>query len=213
MFRTPISTQPSSLWPCAVSLVLTLGLIACAGESPSSPLPETPSGGGPVVVFDLTAKPLPEIPLPNDVATRIDSRSPTGRFVNVSKIAPTFLESDLRAKASHLDGFAGFMPITVPFSAPLDLMNIRQRHALNDDPSDDAIYVIDVDPNSPEQGRIWPLDVGTGNFPIGLEKRNKYFANDSRVVSSNLLFETVDEDQNKNYNKHFHLIREKFKDF
>ena len=185
------------------SLVLALsGLIAvlgCAGEPPEMVLGETPAvGTGPAVVFDLLHKPLPNIPLPIDVATRLDERSATGRFINVSMVAPTYLETDLRAKVGTLDGFGSFMPISVAFDAPLDLANIAKRHVKNDDPADDAVFLVDIDPRSPEYGKRWPIDVGTGNFPIQLEKRAVYFENDGYVSSSNLMFETTNEDLNGN---------------
>ena len=60
---------------------LTLALCA-AGCNPAMPegLAPTPAGSGPKVVFDFDARPLPEIPFPNDLATRPDPESPTGRY-------------------------------------------------------------------------------------------------------------------------------------
>ncbi len=179
-------------------LLVTVWSLGCAGDPPGSPLGDVASSGGPAVVFDILDKPLPKIPLPNDVATRLDDTSPTGRFINVSKMAPTFLESDTRAKANRLDGFGTFMPISVSFDAPLDLVDIQKRHGVDDDTSDDAVFLVDVDPNSPELGRRWPVDIGSGNFPIGLEKRNNYFENDGHRRSSNIMLETRKEDANGN---------------
>jgi hypothetical protein len=173
-------------------------LIGCAGDPPGSAIGEPVKTGGPMVVFDLLDKPLPSIPLPNDVATRFDESSPSGRYINVSQVAPTFLESDTRAKANTLDGFGTFMPISVSFSAPLDLVDLHARHGSNDDPTDDAVYLVDVDPASPEFGKRWPLDIGTGNFPIALEKRNNYFDNDGHRFSSNIVLDVRDEDLNGN---------------
>jgi len=182
-----------------ISFVTVLWMVACAGAGPESTLLGDPGdGAGPVVVFDLMGEPLPEIPLPNNVATRLDANSPTGRFLNISKIAPTFMESDLREKANNLDGFGAYMPITFSFTKPLDLQNILARHRDNDSMDDDAIYLIDIDPNSDEQGKLWPLDIGTGNFPIYLETRDKYFENDERIACSNLMLETSNEDVNGN---------------
>lgn len=179
-------------------LVLALVTSACAGDPPSSRFGETPSGPGPRVVYDPSAKPLPNIPLPNDTALHVDARTATGKALNVSKYAKTYLEQDLRAKADRLDGFGTFQPISVSFDAPLDLKNIVNRHTKNDDPADDALYLVDVDPASPERGQRKPIDAGSGNFPIGIEKRRNYFENDERWFSSNLLLETTDEDVNKN---------------
>ena len=182
-----------------MAALLVGGLVlGCAGDPPGSNLGETPAGAGPTVEFDLLGVPLPVIPLPNDVATRLDPDSPSGRYVNVSKMAPTFLESDTRTKANRLDGFGTFMPISVSFSEPLDLIAIAQAHAQNDDPTDDVVYLVDIDPASAEFGKRWPLDVGSGNFPIALEKRDNYFENDGYRQSSNIVVEIFDEDINGN---------------
>jgi len=179
--------------------ILLLVVSQCAGPTPESAILGTPeTGSGPAVIFDLMAHPLPDIPLPNNVATRLDEKSNTGRFLNISKIAPTFLESDLREKAGNLDGFGGYMPITVAFTKPLDLQNIVARHRDNDTLIDDALYLIDIDPNSDEQGKLWPVDIGSGNFPIHIETRTKYFENDDRLACSNLVLETTTEDLNGN---------------
>ena len=57
-------------------------LVACA-TAPEG-LRETPPGDGPTVVIDWDARPLPELPLPNDLATRPDPTSPTGLRLNIS---------------------------------------------------------------------------------------------------------------------------------
>ena len=183
----------------ATALVfLCLTLSGCPGDPPESVLGDVPAGTGPRVKFDLQAKPLPEIPLPIDVATRLDPRSPTGRFVNVSEIAPTFLESDTRVKIGTLDGFGTYAPITVSFDAPLDLVNIRTRHHGNEDPADDVAYLVDVTPGAASFGERVPLDVGQGNFPVAIEKRRNYFENDESWSESNLTLESVGEDVNGN---------------
>ena len=53
-------------------------LFACGGSQPEGWLPAEKTGG-PTVQYDLTAEPLPEIPLPNDQATRLDPTTATGR--------------------------------------------------------------------------------------------------------------------------------------
>jgi len=151
-----------------------------------------------MVVFDLAAKPLPEIPLPNNVATRFDPDSPTGRRINVSEEASTRAERKLRHKINQLDGFGTFQPITVSFDSPLDLEDLRDRQAANHDFTDDAILLLDVDPASPDFGRAIPLDCGQGNYPLGLEWEHQYWDMDEHADSPNLLFETHDEDLNGN---------------
>ena len=64
-------------------LAATLCLLAaaCADSAPFEGLGRAEPGPGPKIVFDLLRKPLPEIPFPNDLATRQDATSPTGPTV------------------------------------------------------------------------------------------------------------------------------------
>ena len=170
-------------------------VVACEGDAPG--IRATPAGNGPLIRFDLDHKPLPELPFPNDVATRLDPSSPTGRRINVSLDAPTEAERELRTKINQMDGFGLFAPIWVGFEAPLDLSNIRDRHA-NHDWSDDVILLVNVTPGSPDFGRPVKLDVGNGNYPLGLEWAWQYWDHDEHQDSPNLVFETHDEDVNGN---------------
>ncbi len=151
------------------------------------------------VKMDFFHKPLPEIPLPNDIATIVDPSSPTGRRINASMIAPTEFERLTRRKMDELDGWGVFQPITIPFTGPLDIASIVAGHR---DPlyetANDVVYLIDIDPNSPEFGKLHYLDVGNGNYPIVLERRDNYWANDPRAGTISILFEEVDEDTNRN---------------
>lgn len=150
--------------------------------------------GGSQVVFDVDARPLPEIPFPNDVAMIVDPSMPTGLRLNVSMIAPTELESEIRGKANKLDGFGTFGPITVEFTRPLNLQNIIDRHREPaPDLTNDAVYLVNVDPDSPEFGRFEVLDLGSGNYPVTMKNPAKYFDFDNRVMGSNLVFESVQE--------------------
>ena len=76
---------------------LSFALSACVdyGEETQG-LARSDRNGGPRVQWDLSARPLPEIPFPNDVATFADPDSPTGRRVNASMIGPTEMESKVR---------------------------------------------------------------------------------------------------------------------
>lgn len=190
--------------------ILTLGLAATlagcdgGGLPPSLGTPDRNEGDGPVVKWDLFAKPLPEVPLPNDAATRPDPNSPTGRRINASKIAPTEMEANSRAKIDELDGWGVYSPIsfglthpTDPEAAVLDVQNIIDRHVGDDfEFSDDAIYLINIDPDSDKFGLPVPLDLGEGNFPIVLQQTDRYYENDPRGGSSSLLLETYEEDRN-----------------
>jgi hypothetical protein len=188
---------------CTFGLALLLAAAtACNGVDAPRGEWETHETGGPVVSFDLFARPLPEVPLPNDIATRPDRSSPTGRRINASMVAPTQLESGVRRQIDGLDGWGTYGAITVSFEPEeqlLDIGNILRRHAGDDfDYSDDAIYLIDIDPDSPAFGRPVPLELGEGNFPPNLQDRNRYYDNDPRGETSNLLFDTTYEDLNDN---------------
>jgi len=151
-----------------------------------------------MVLFDPDAKPLPEIPFPNNLATRPDASSPTGRRINASLIAPTNLEATVRAKMDRLDGFGTLQAITVAFDQPLDPGEIIRRHHGDHDFTNDAVLLIDVTPESPDFGQARPLDMGRGNFPLTLKKTDRYFDSDPRDMASNVLFETEEEDLNGN---------------
>ena len=176
--------------PFAAAFVVLAG---CVDEESPKGLRPTPPGDGPRVVFDLFARPLPVIPLPNDVATWPDPDSPTGRRVNASKVAPTGMEQRARGLFDSLDGWGTYGAISIPFDAPIDLLqfedSFRDVNGRADyDPRDDAVYVIDLTSGLPAL-----LDTGEGNFQIALDDPNRYYPNDARGGQSNILFETVDE--------------------
>ena len=176
----------------------------------------TEETGGPVVLYDVTALPLPEIPLPNNQATRLDPTSPTGRRVNISTEAPTAYERRVRTVFNTLDGFGTFAPIMVSFDAPLDVADIYARHS-NKDFRDDAFFLLNVDPDCSRFGEEVFIDVNSGRNPLSLykfgeriadpdapdgefwkEKGNLFFPFDSRFDQHNILFEERHEDKNQN---------------
>ncbi|MBW2261132.1 MAG: hypothetical protein JRG91_04095, partial [Deltaproteobacteria bacterium] len=192
-------------------LVATIALAAScdSGDRPGG-LARTPDGSGPVVVFDLFHRPLPKVPIPTDVAARPDPDSPTGMRINVSLVADTRLESWIRGKIDTLDGWGGFTPITVPFECTddrdgicLDLDNVMERQHdrvadsgeyANEWPfQNDAIYLINVDPDSPALGKAMPLDVGQGNYPKYLDRKGYYYPNDPRWDAPTLMYENENE--------------------
>ena len=154
--------------------------------------------------MDFLAKPLPEIPLPNDIATRYDATSATGRRINASMLAPTRLERSVRARIDEIDGWGINQPITIPFTGPLDVESILAGHRPKKgqpdyfDLTDDVIYLIDIDPQSPEFGDKKYLDLGQGSYPYVLEDPNPYTIQDPRGWTISLLFEEADEDKNSN---------------
>lgn len=156
------------------------------------------------VKFDLLSKPLPEIPLPNDIATRYDPNSPTGRRINASMLAPTGLERYVRTRIDQLDGWGVNQPITVSFTAAIDVNSVLTGHHVPQgtpdhfDLSDDVVYLIDVDARSPDFGKKIDLDLGQGSYPYTLEDLNPYTIYDPRGWTISLLFEEADEDLNQN---------------
>ncbi|MBM4374571.1 MAG: hypothetical protein FJ095_05755 [Deltaproteobacteria bacterium] len=192
------------VWKRVVLGALTIGLSGAGCDVGRAPLDygRTPDGGGSVVRYDLGARPLPSIPLPNDTATWPDPTSRTGLRVNASLIAPTNLETQARERFSQMEGWGTFAPVTVGFDvdrdadgyaayagAALDLDNLRKRHQGDDyEFANDAVYLVNL-----KTGLPIPLDMGNGNFDYTLKQLDKYWANDPRKSERNLLFETVDE--------------------
>jgi hypothetical protein len=178
-----------------------LGLSIAIVSAPGCAVDEAPGGvrravktDGPTVVFDMARKPLPELPLPNDVATYPDPTSRTGRRINASLVAPTAIERQARNKFSQLEGWGTFAPISIPFDKPLDAEDVKKRHAADDFAfEDDAVYLVNLKTGVPV-----PLDLGGGNFPITLRETSRYWPNDPGKGEANLLFETRDEDLNHN---------------
>jgi len=169
--------------------------------------------------MDFYHEPLPQIPLPNDLATRHDPTSATGRRINASLLAPTHFERTARANIDNLDGWGTYAPISIPFTAPIDPMSVRDRHCLyqprlpspagfeepdegaeicafDTDQSDDAVYLVNVDPDSDELGRVHHLDMGHGNYPVVLEELDGYWDNDPRSWLLSIFFDEEDEDLN-----------------
>lgn len=175
--------------------LLGLGLTSCVEENADpAGLRPAKSMGGAQIVFDLDARPLPDVPFPNDVATRIDPSSPTGKRVNISTLAATDLEAGVREKANQLDGFSTYGSIWVKFTDALDVQNIINRHRSPvPDFSDDAVFLVNVDKDSEEYGRMHLLDLGSGNFPVTMKDPGKYFNFDPRREGTNLAYESVQE--------------------
>ena len=206
-----------------IFFVFVAGLLTgCAGDGPEL-LGERVATNGPMVRWDVLAKPLPEIPLPNDAATRLDPTSPTGRRLNISLRADTAFERRMREGFDTLDGFGTYAPILVQFDAPLDVLDLWARHNggpwpaggdSRDDFRDDAVFLFNVDPSCERYGEEIALDIGRGRFPVALAKRdslkpnesspggqklserNLLFEHDPRGTANNLAFEEHDEDVN-----------------
>lgn len=181
----------------ALLLSSTLGLAACTASGPEGLLRAPPAST--TVKFDFFHLPLPEIPLPNDLAVRFDDASATQRRLNISEEAPTEMERRVRRLANTLDGWGVLQPISIPFTGDLDITQILAAHGQDDfDTSDDLVYLINVDPRSPNLGKLHHLDIGKNTSPGVLENLNGYGRNDPRGFTISLLFEEADEDLNRN---------------
>ena len=177
---------------------------SCVMDRAPEGIRRTPAGSGPTIRFDLAHKPLPEIPIPNDVATWADPTSRTGLRINASLVAPTSIEKKARVQFSKMEGWGTFAPMWVSFDVDrskegnedyagpaLDLANVKQRHQGDDyDFANDAVYLVNLDTGVPV-----PLDLGNGNFDYTLKRLDSYWPNDARRTERNLLFDTIDETQ------------------
>ena len=181
------------LW-LAAGCLLSLG---CSVDEVPDGLKRTPSGPANTVRFDLYHKPLPEVPLPNDVAMWPDPTSRTGLRVNASVVAPTNIEQTAREKFDTLEGWGTFSALTVAFdrrdeSDPrpaIDLENIIRRHQGDDyELEDDGIYLVNLETGIPAV-----LDIGEGSFQYVIREKHKYWRNDTRRYEQNLLYDTADE--------------------
>lgn len=185
-----------------VVLAAAMSLSGCVLDRAPGDLGLTPPGPGARVRFDLGHRPLPEIPLPNDVATWPDPTSRTGLRINASLVAPTAIERQTRGGFADMEGWGTFAPLSVSFDvdvshpdyadyrgAALDLRNVEARHQGDDyDFADDAVYLLDLETGVPQL-----LDLGAGNFSYTVSTLDAYWPNDPRGSERNLLFETIDE--------------------
>lgn len=183
----------SSLSVAALALLFLGGLgtwTACNG--PEEGLRRADPSAGPQVRFDPQRLPFPDAPYPSDYFTRPDGNSPTGLRVDLPGPRQGYGEARVRDALSQDFGFGVFSPITVAFDKPLDVDILIDRHQQKvPDFSDDAIYLVNIDRDSPEFGSFELLDMGIGNFPVTLERPDRYYANDTRSDGTNLLFPTA----------------------
>jgi hypothetical protein len=180
------------------TLAVVAGGGACGVDTAPDGLRATPAGDGPVVKFDVTHRPLPEVPLPNDLATFADPTSRTGRRINVSLVAPTFMERNAREDFTSMEGWGISAPISVGFDrgvgvdpreAAIDLQDVAARMQDDEhDLSNDPFYIVNLTTGLPVF-----IDVGNGYYPVTVRDPWRYFPNDTKAGESNLAFETVEE--------------------
>jgi len=199
--EAPVITHPQTQWwrrHRLTGLLPSLCLLAgCLAEAPEG---LAPAGDATVTVeLDFRYRPLPRIPLPNDLATRHDGKSATGRRLNASMVAATGFERLTRQLVDELDGWGVFAPVTIPFTDDIDPLEVVKRHHGDDyDFTDDVLYIIDITDGSPTRGQPVALDIGNGNFPVVLERLDAFWEADSRGHTNSLVFEETDEDDNGN---------------
>jgi hypothetical protein len=169
------------------AIVMVGALGACAVDEVPDGARLTPDGAGPLVVFDLVARPFPAIPFPNDVVTAADPTSRTGRRLALGLTGTTRLETSLRAGLARSEGWGTFAPITVSFREPIALDDVARR-TRDYDPSDDPFYVVDLTTGDPV-----PLDLGKGSFPLPLVANTPNANANPRTNQDVILFESVEE--------------------
>lgn len=183
--------------PLRLLLVLLLAIVvaspACAPDAAPDGVKRATKTGGPKIRFDLSKKPLPDLPLPNDVGTWPDPTSRTGKRIDVSVLAPTAIERSVRAQLGNLEGWGTFAPLTIPFDRPLDTADVAKRMKDDDfDFRDDPVYLVNLTTGVPV-----PLDLGQ-DFPVTLRDTARYWPNDPLANEANLVFDTHEEDLNGN---------------
>ncbi len=181
--------------------VVGLSLLVFAAGACSDPdVLEAPEGmgeadpsGGPAVQFDTDVRPFPNAPFPNNAFTRQDDSSPTGLAVDLPGGGEASEEGRLLDAINQKAGFGVFSPITVSFDDALDVEALVDRHQTSSpDFSEHAVFLVDVDPSSPEYGQFRLLDMGLGNYPLTHSRPDGYYAHDPKSDGTNLLFPTAD---------------------
>lgn len=159
-----------------LGLVMALAVVGCEPEDPPGLYPALLPGqvAGPMVVFDPLRKPDPELPFPNDLATRVDESGYSS--LNVSEDGPTPYERRFRRHFNQIPGFSGMTPISVSFDGPLDLRTV----------TDSTIYVINIEKGSKRFGERIPLDLGRGWFPHDIQPTH-YLPNDPYASATSMI--------------------------
>jgi hypothetical protein len=181
-----------------IACIVLAAAAACDVDTAPAGLRATPAGDGPRVRWEPLHRPLPDVPLPNDVATFPDPTSRTGLRINTSLVAPTTMEQHAREGFDSMEGWGTSSPITVafdpsagadPLAPAIDLVDVAARMQGDEhDLSDDPVYVVNLATGIPVF-----LDVGNGYYPVTVRDPWNYFPNDPKAGESNLSFETVEE--------------------
>ena len=159
-------------------IVVAAGLLgACQDELPGWLAVETGETHGPRIVYDVFAKPVPEVPFPNDSSLRVSDETPSGLQLNVSLVRPTAHQRNLRRRLNQLDGFGVTGPAWLSFDGPLDLTTV----------TDDSVMMVNIEPGHPREGERVPLDLGRGYLPLNATE-DAFFGMDPDHGAWSLLF-------------------------
>jgi len=174
---------PRSLLACGLAALLLAALAACSDPAPpADPPPDLventcPALGTPVdpatetaMLFDLTGAPIAgganyfDLPYPLDLRLDADGKTDLSNFPNPGN--NSVVRQIVRAARLHMEDWPTdgqiFLRLTGPIEAsslPADPAAYRARDAV--------VQLLDVDPDSPERGRRFPLEV---SFNVGREK-------------------------------------------
>ncbi len=183
-------------------LLLVVG--CSSGGNPLVGFAATVAGEGPVVVWDVFDEPLPDIPFPNDIATRPDLESPTGRRVNASLLATTSAgtraaQAHRRARRlRHVPAVVDSVPVSRPRPARARTNRFSSGSCACNGPTPGSRTTRSWSSMSRRAAaptvRPRCSTSGNGNFPIGVEDEGDYWDNDPRRCASNLVFDTYEED-------------------
>jgi len=180
-FRVPRATGPCRAIVAAFCLAAALGCSDNPPAGPPNPGPVVentcPALGTPVdpatetaMLFDLSGAPISggagffDLPYPLDLRLDASGKTDLSNFPNPGNNA--VLRQIIQAARLHMEGWPTDAQIFLGLTGPIDVSAL---------PSDPAAYLsrsaviqlVDVDPDSPERGRRFPLEAG---FNPGREK-------------------------------------------
>jgi hypothetical protein len=126
-----------------------LSLAACTGSSSSAPTASFGVPGGPHPPADFY-----DLPFPSDLRRAADGHVDLSAYSQANPLVNLYTE----AMGKGLDGFGLNAAIVARFDMELDPASLPQTPAesLDDGAS---VYLVDVDPASPDAGKRWPLKV------------------------------------------------------
>ncbi len=124
-------------------LLLALGAAGCDPAPPSTALFQVPRDGVPQEFYQL--------PFPTDIRRDDLGRPTMDGYPRPVEIVNRYVDA-----VATLDGFGTNAPVFARFSAEIDPASLPTPEASVADPRA-AVYLVDVDPDSPTRGQRWPL--------------------------------------------------------